>query len=122
MVQMDIDPVRQLLTVIYSGHVERDEVRQRREAIAPALEQLRPGFQVLVDLSGLDVMDFACAPELAAMMDLCRQKGVARVARVVPDPHKDIGLKVLTYFHYGRKVPVLTLDTREEALAKLAAD
>jgi hypothetical protein len=81
---------------------------------------MKPGFRLLTDLSGMDSMEYACAPEIEATMDLIREKGVALVVRVVPDPHKDIGFKVMSYFHYGRKVPVLTLDTRAEALEKFS--
>jgi len=66
-------------------------------------------------------MAYACAPEIEAMMDVFRQKGVGLVLRVVPDARKDIGFRVMSYFHYGRAVPVLTVDSRDEALAKLSA-
>lgn len=45
---------------------------------------------------------------------------MAEVVRVMSDPHKDIGFTVMLYFHYGPEVPVLTFDSRAEALAKLS--
>ena len=77
---------------------------------------------MFTDLSGLESMDSACAPEIEAMMDVFRQQGVGLVVRVVPEAKKDIGFKVMSYFHYGRAVTVLTFDSRTEALAKLSND
>ena len=121
MVQADVDPARALLTLSYRGHVSVEEIRQRRPQTLAALEQLAPGFRLLTDLSGLESMDIACAPEIEAMMDVFRQKGVGLVVRVVPDPKRDIGFKVMSFFHYGHAVPVLTFESRAEALEKLAS-
>jgi hypothetical protein len=54
------------------------------------------------------------------MMDLCNKQGAARVVRVIPDPHKDIGLNILSLFHYGRKVRISTYQTLAEALQALS--
>ena len=35
------------------------------------------------------------------IMDALAEKNVASVTRVMPDPHKDIGLNILSQFHYG---------------------
>ena len=122
MVEIEIESARNLLLMTYRGHVQPAELAQARAKLEAALAKLRPGFQLLADLSELDAMEYACAPEIQATMDWMRQNGVARVVRVVPDPHKDIGFTVMSYFHYGRAVPVLTCETRAEALGKLAAD
>ena len=106
---------------MYSGKVEPADLALGRPKLVAALATVRPGFRLLTDLSELAEMKYACAKEIEAMMDLVRKKGVAEVVRVIPDPHKDIGFKVMSFFHYGRAVPVLTCDTRAEALEKLAA-
>ena len=121
MYEVEIDATRNLLFVTYREQVSRDEARQCKEEIAHALETLPPGFRLLTDLSGLDAMEYACAPEIQAMMDLFRKNGVTEVVRVVPDPKKDIGFTVMSYFHYDRETPVLTFESREEALEKLLA-
>jgi len=120
MVEVGIDKARNLVLVTFRGHVDRAEAQQSRLQVAAVLEGMTPGFRLLTDLSALDAMEYACAPEIQASMDLFRTKGVALVVRVVPDPKKDIGFKVMSYFHYGRTVPVLTLETRAEALEKLS--
>ena len=120
MYEVQTDPTRNLLLVTFRGHVEPAELARGRAEVAAALETMKPGFRLLTDFTELDAMDYACAPEIQATMDLLRNKGVTEVLRVMPDPHKDIGFKVMSYFHYGRKVPVLTMETRAEALEKLS--
>ena len=122
MVQVESDAGQALLTISFRGHVSPDEVREHRADVLAELEQLAPGFRLLTDLSELDSMDYECAPEIEATMDVLRQKGVGLVVRVVPDSSKDIGFRVMSYFHYGRKVPVLTVDSRAEALTKLTVE
>lgn len=122
MIRVEADKERALLTISFRGHVSPDEVRQHRAEATTAAEQLEPRFRLFSDLSGLESMEVACAPEIEAMMDVFRQKGVGLVVRVVPDPKKDIGFKIMSYFHYGRAIPVLTFDSQAEALAKLAAE
>jgi hypothetical protein len=121
MFEVATDPARNLVMVTFREHVGPAELAQGRGQVAAALDAMKPGFRLLADLSGLDSMDYACAPEIEATMDLFRKKGVAVVLRVVPDPRKDIGFKVMSHFHYGRGVPVLTLESRAEALEKLSA-
>jgi len=41
------------------------------------------------------------------------------VVRVVPDPHKDIGLNILSQFHYGPQIKLVTFESLAEALSAL---
>jgi hypothetical protein len=52
-------------------------------------------------------------------MDLCDKKGAAAVVRVIPDPQKDIGLNIMSIFHFRRRVRISTCETMEEALRQL---
>jgi hypothetical protein len=65
---------------------------------------MRPGFRVLVDMTDLESMDYAGAPYIGSIMDLCVTKQVEHVVRVIPNPHKDIGLNIMSYLRYGSKV------------------
>jgi hypothetical protein len=121
MYEVETDPARNLLLMTYREHVGPAELAQGRAQVVVALEAMKPGFRLLTDLSGLDSMEYACAPEIEIMMDLFRKKGVAEVVRVVPDSKKDIGFAVMSYFHYERETLVLTFDSRAEALEKLSA-
>ena len=61
----------------------------------------------------------AAAPHLAEIMDTVAEKDVAAVIRVVPDPHKDIGLNILSQFHYGPQIKLATFESLAEALSAL---
>ena len=55
------------------------------------------------------------------IMDALAEKGVASVSRVIPDPHKDIGLNILSQFHYGPEIKIATFETLADALQSMAA-
>jgi hypothetical protein len=42
------------------------------------------------------------------------------VVRIIPDPRKDIGLSIMSVFHYRRGVRIVTCETLAEALSALA--
>jgi len=48
-------------------------------------------------------------------MDFLAGKKVARVVRVVPHPHKDIGFNLMSRFHYGKEVRIATFESLTEA-------
>jgi hypothetical protein len=112
-VQGDIP--RNVIRVRYHGHVSVPEVRAVSEKVLALLPLLRPGFTFLGDLSGLELMELDCVPEITRIMDACRAAGIGTVVRVVPDPKKDIGFNILSIVHYRGGVRVITCQTAEEA-------
>jgi hypothetical protein len=64
-------------------------------------------------------MDLDCAPEIGRTMELIDQKGVSMVVRVLPDSSKDIGMNILTRFHYRSQPHVVTCCNLAEAFKKL---
>ena len=115
MFQVQADKSRHLLRISFAQHVGPEETKSLFDKVEKLLPELQPGFALLSDLSGLETMDIACAPFISRVMDLCNEKGIATVVRVIPDPRKDIGLNILTLFHYSRKVRVVTCETLDEA-------
>jgi hypothetical protein len=105
-----------LLLIRYSGRVGPDEMKGGLEKMRAGLARLKSGFRLLVDLTDLEAMDIACAPFLEKAMDLCNEKGAALVLRVIPDPHRDIGLQIMSIFHYATNVRILTCQTLAEAM------
>jgi hypothetical protein len=77
--------------------------------------QIATGFQILVDLKDIKSMDVSCASWIRKIMDLCNEKGVAAVVRVIPDPRGDIGLRIMSFFHYRGDVRIVTCEGIEEA-------
>jgi hypothetical protein len=90
------------------------------QRIRDLLRDITPGFRVLADFRGLESMDPAAAPHIAKIMDALAEKNVASVTRVMPDPHKDIGLNILSQFHYGANVKIATFETLADALQDIA--
>jgi len=41
---------------------------------------------------------------------------------VMPDPHKDIGLNILSQFHYGPEIAITTYETLADALQAIATN
>ncbi len=111
-----------LLTVSFAQHVDANEMNCCLTRVRLLLEDLKPGFKLLTNLSGLDSMDVDCAPNLGEMMDLCNRMGIRSVSRVVPDPSKDIGFYLMSSFHYGRDVRTTTHDNLDDAMHNLEVD
>jgi hypothetical protein len=85
------------------------------EQIRNGLAKLQRGFRLLADLTELQSMDVGCAPFIEKAMDMFNEKGASMVVRVIPDPHRDIGLQIMSIFHYGGDVQILTCQTLAEA-------
>ena len=47
-------------------------------------------------------MDVACAPDIEQAMDLLNEAGIVKVVRVIAHPRQDIGLSIMSLFHYRR--------------------
>ncbi|MEO6870737.1 MAG: hypothetical protein ABI233_00785 [Chthoniobacterales bacterium] len=73
------------LVIRYRGRVGPAEVEQCAEEVQLALQKLPEGFQLLVDLTDLEVMDMSCAHQIKRIMKLCNAAGVTAVARIIPD-------------------------------------
>ena len=97
-----------------------EQAKLAAERVREVLQDVAPGFRVLADFRWLDSMDSAAAPHIAEIMDTLAEKGVASVTRVMPDPHKDIGLNILSQFHYGPEIQIATFQTLADALHSMA--
>jgi len=120
MVEAAVDKTANVLRVRHSGDVNGEEMRRGADDLVALLPDLKPGFRLLADLSALETMGLDCVAHLNRMMDLCNGAGVDLVVRVVPDPQKDIGLNIMSLFHYGRGVRIVTCQTAEEGERLLA--
>jgi anti-anti-sigma regulatory factor len=120
MYAVELDATKHLLVISGARRVTAEEVRAVAERVGELSQHVKPGFCLLVDFRWLDSMDSAAAPHLAKIMETLTQKGVASVTRVMPDPHKDIGLNILSYFHYGPEIPITTFATLADALQSIA--
>jgi hypothetical protein len=119
---VETDTTRQLLVLSVAGTVSVDESRETVARVREKLEEMSPGFIALADFRWLESMSAAAAPFVAEIMDAFAAKKVSAVVRVMPDPHRDIGLNILSPFHYGPDVRLMTFETLADAIQALARD
>ncbi len=110
-----VSPSENLLVIGYRGHVKSSAVASCAREIERVLPKLSGGFALLVDCTDLEAMDLQCKQPLKEIMQLCNSHGVRTVVRVIPDPRCDIGLRIMSYFHYGPDVSIATCLTLAEA-------
>jgi hypothetical protein len=120
MYAVELDRSKRLLVISAAQKVTAEEAKMAAQHIRELLRDITPGFRVLADFRGLQSMDPAAAPHIADMMDALAEKEVASVTRVIPDPHKDIGLNILSQFHYGPDVTITTFETLADAIQSIA--
>lgn len=112
---VEINPAENLLVIRYRGYVTSSAVAACAREIEQALPRLSAGFALLVDCTDLEAMDLHCKQPLQRIMQLCNSHGIRTVVRVIPDPRRDIGLRIMSYFHYGPDVFIATCPTLAEA-------
>jgi hypothetical protein len=115
MFTVKLDQSRNALTISYGGQVTPDETRRCAAEVRLALAILQPGFRLIVDLTELQSMAVVCSPVLANIMEICNAAGVAEVVRIIPDPTRDIGLQIMSFFHYSSDVSIRTCVSFAEA-------
>src|SRR5438045_7425881 len=120
MYPVEIDKSKRLVVISAVQHVTEEQAKLTARRLHDLLDDVAPGFRVLADFRWLESMDSAAAPHVARIMDMLAEKGVSSVTRVMPDPHKDIGLNILSQFHYGSEIQIATFQTLADALQSMA--
>jgi anti-anti-sigma regulatory factor len=121
-INFEVDEPKKLLAIRYHGVVRAEETEKGLEQIRTGLAKLQRGFRLLADLSELQSMDVDCAPFIEKAMDMCNEKGASMVVRVIPDRHRDIGLQIMSIFHYSGDVQIFTCETLAQAKELLHSD
>ncbi|MDP9004507.1 MAG: hypothetical protein M3N12_06905 [Verrucomicrobiota bacterium] len=120
MFSVETDRSKRLVVVSVAGRVTADEVKATATRVRETLQDVAPGFLALTDFRWLESMEAGAAPHVAEIMDTLAEKKVRTVVRVIPDPRKDIGLNILSQFHYGPEISAFTFETLADALQSLA--
>ena len=120
MYAVELDRSKRLLVISAAARVTTEDARIAAQRIREVLREVSPGFHALADFRWLESMDPAAARHIAAIMDALAEKNIASVTRVMPDPHKDIGLNILSQFHYGANVKIATFETQADAVQDIA--
>jgi anti-anti-sigma regulatory factor len=121
MYALELDRSKRLVVISAAQRVTAEEANLAAQRIRELLQDVAPGFHVLADFRWLESMDSAAARHIAKIMDSLAEKEVASVTRVMPDLHKDIGLNILSQFHYGPDVTITTFETLADAVQSIAA-
>jgi hypothetical protein len=121
MYAVELDQAKRLLVISAVQRVTVEQAKLAAQRVRELLQDVAPGFRVLADFRWLDSMDSRAAPHIADIMDALAEKEVTSVTRVMPDPHKDIGLNILSQFHYGPEIDIATFQTLADALQSIAA-
>jgi len=122
MYSVEIDRSKRLLVISARQRVTAEQAKLAAQQVRELLHDVAPGFRVLADFRWLESMDSAAAPHVAEIMDALTEKRVASVTRVMPDSHKDIGLNILSQFHYGPEIQIATFETLADALQSLTKE
>ena len=122
MYAVEIDRSKRLLVISALQRVTAEQARLAAQETRELLRDVAPGFRVLADFRWLESMDSEVAPHIADIMDTLTEKRVASVTRVMPDPHKDIGLNILSQFHYGPEIQIATFESLADALQSLTKE
>ena len=121
MYAVELDRSKRLLVISAGQRVTAEQAKLAAQRVRELLHDVVPGFRVLADYRWLDSMDPAAARHIAEIMDAIAERRAVSVTRVIPDPHKDIGLNILSQFHYGPEIEIATFQTLADALQSITA-
>ena len=107
---------RNLVLLTLAGEVTAPEMRDARVELEDILGNLQPEFTFVTDFTNLDQMADEAAPEIGQVMEALEGRSVSLIIRVLPDPTKDIGMNILSRFHYEHPPRTATCRTMAEAL------
>jgi anti-anti-sigma regulatory factor len=114
-IKFEVDQPRNRFVIRYFGSVLPKETEEAVEQIRSGLAPLESPFRLLVDFTDLEQMDLDCAPFIEKAMDVCNEKGASMVVRVIPDPHRDIGMTIMSIFHYRGGTQIFSCETLAQA-------
>ncbi len=115
MFSVKFDKKNDILMVSFWGDFDAHQSQKLYKELENMLPNLRKGFRILTDLSGLDTMDINAAPYIEKIMKACNSRGVSRIIRIIPDSSKDIGFGIMSTFHYSKNVKIQIYKTFNEA-------
>lgn len=114
MIRVQCDSKRNLVMAHFSGKIDPAAAETFFEDIQKVIPQCGKGFQLLTDLTDIQEVDFKIQPTIQKVMKYLNDQGVREILRVIPDPSKDIGLNIMSAFHYSKNVTFRTFQTRDE--------
>ena len=121
MYTVEFDRSKRLMVISALQRVTAEQAKLAVKRVRELLHDVPPGFRVVADFRWLESMDPSAARHVGELMDVLADQGVGAITRVIPDPHKDIGLNILSQFHYGPEIQIATFETLADALQNILA-
>jgi len=122
MYRIEIDKSLNRLHLTLARRHDKEQAEFLFEELENRIGELKEGFHILTDITQLQEVDEAARPLIKESMDLCNRYGVGKIVRIVENPLHDFGLKLMSYFHYDGKVPVITCGSLGEAMETLGIE
>ncbi len=122
MIKVSYNKEHNAIVIEFIGEVDAAQGEQQILDIKKAIPKDKKGFTLLVDLTLVEKMDPKVKGSIKKAMDLLNVNGVTKIFRVIPNPEKDIGLNIMSFFHYSPTVKIVTLPSRKDAQALLKSE
>ena len=115
MIKVSDNQEHNTVIIEFVGKIDAAQGEQYLPDIPKVLPKHGKGFTLLVDLSAVESMDPGIKAAIKKAMDLINAHGVTKIIRVIPRLEQDIGLNIMSLFHYSSSVKIVTLPSREMA-------
>lgn len=115
MVLVSSNKAKNYVQISYIEKVNPAELQGGLEDIKLLLKNLPTELHLLVDFTQLELMEPACSTQIGLAMDIFNRHGFKLIVRIIPDPTKDIGMNILSIFHYAQGTRIVTCGTLLEA-------
>ncbi len=102
MIKISYDHEHNAVIIEFVGKIDAAQWEQYFHDIPKVMPKHGKGFKLLVDLSLVESMDPNIKGSIKTAMDLFNAQGVMKVIRVIPRPDHDIGLSIMSLFHYSK--------------------
>jgi biopolymer transport protein ExbD len=112
-------PELQLMCVSLKGIIDSEACHELIQKVTENLTKLSPGFAYLNDMTLVKEMKNDTYQLHIEVMEIIREKGVKKVARVFGEKRNDIGFNLASKFHYDHNVIAAEYTTITEALSAL---
>jgi len=112
-------PDLKFISVSLKGTINSDACHELIQKIREIMPEMSPGFAYLNDMTLVEELKFETYQQHIEIMAMLRDHGLTKVARVLGDEKKDIGLKVASLFHYDGEVSSKHYSTVTQALSAI---
>lgn len=113
------DEKNNTLTINYRGAFEISQAEELYAELLKLLPKYKKGFRVISDFTDTTVVSPDVRETLKKIMDFLNTQGVQEIIRIIPNPAIDIGFNIMSLFHYSKEVKFITVNSREDAHARL---